>query len=136
MRTIVLAIVGDDDGAAAVAEAIRQAQWRKARVVAVSTQGDTPATPVYSSPGARDTVAQALAKGGVEHEVVFAQGHAAEQVLDLAGQHSAELIVLGTRKRSPVMKLFLGSAAQQIILEAECPVLTVRSGIGSPTTEH
>ncbi|MDN5653809.1 MAG: universal stress protein, partial [Kocuria sp.] len=48
------------------------------------------------------------------------------QVLELAEEHDARLIVLATRRRSPVMKLFLGSSAQRVILEADCPVLTVK----------
>ena len=50
----------------------------------------------------------------------------ADQVLELAEDHAAALIVLAVRRRSPLMKLFLGSSAQRILLEASCPVLTLR----------
>ncbi|MGW9552067.1 universal stress protein [Citricoccus zhacaiensis] len=46
--------------------------------------------------------------------------------LDLAADLGADLIVIGTRRRSPVGKLFLGSAAQEILLAAEVPVLLVK----------
>ena len=38
----------------------------------------------------------------------------------------AILIVVGYRRRSPAGKFLLGSDAQQILLEAPCPVLAVR----------
>ncbi|NYE95740.1 nucleotide-binding universal stress UspA family protein [Psychromicrobium silvestre] len=126
MPTIILAHLRGDDGSGAIREAAQQALWRGARVLAVSAQGDASATPVYSSPEAFEQIAKELEAAGLEFELVPAQDNSAEQVLELAAEHSAELIVLATRKRSPVMKLFLGSMAQQIILEADCPVLTVR----------
>lgn len=50
----------------------------------------------------------------------------ADAVLDLGTENQASLIVVGVRRRSPVGKFLLGSAAQRIILEAEVPVLTVK----------
>ncbi|MET1038318.1 MAG: universal stress protein, partial [Aeromicrobium sp.] len=38
----------------------------------------------------------------------------------------ASLIVVGIRPRTPVGKLLLGSVAQRLILDAECPVLAVK----------
>ncbi|AJT42057.1 universal stress protein [Psychromicrobium lacuslunae] len=126
MATIILAHVKGEDGLAAVREASQQARWRNARVIAVSAQGDASGTPVYSSPEAFEQISAELGAAGLEFELVPARDNSAEQILELAAEHSAELIVLATRKRSPVMKLFLGSMAQQVILEADCPVLTVR----------
>ena len=51
----------------------------------------------------------------------------AEQILDAARTHAADLIVIGVRRRSPVGKFLLGSAAQRILLEADCPVLAVKA---------
>lgn len=51
------------------------------------------------------------------------QSHA---VLDLAAEVDAELIVVGTRRRSPVGKLLLGSLVQDILLAAESPVVVVK----------
>jgi nucleotide-binding universal stress UspA family protein len=36
-------------------------------------------------------------------------------------------VVVPVRRRSPTMKLFLGSIAQELILEAPCPVVAVKS---------
>ena len=51
----------------------------------------------------------------------------AEQILDTANEVGAELIVLGTRKRTPVGKFLLGSTIQKVILDAEAPVLCVKA---------
>jgi len=50
----------------------------------------------------------------------------AGEVVDLATELDAEMIVIGMRRRSPVGKLFLGSTAQDVLLNASVPVLTVR----------
>lgn len=50
----------------------------------------------------------------------------ADAVLDLSVEKEASLLVVGIRRRSPVGKFLLGSAAQRLILEAEVPVLTIK----------
>ena len=47
-------------------------------------------------------------------------------VVELADQFDAELLVIGARRRSPLGKFLLGSAAQSIILDANVPVLVVK----------
>ena len=68
----------------------------------------------------------ALAEAGLEYAVHRAGPDPAEQILGLADEHDAAVIVMSTKRRSPVVKLLLGSSAQQVILEAECPVLLVK----------
>ena len=51
--------------------------------------------------------------------------HLSDELLDLAGELDAELIVIGLRRRSAVGKLLLGSAAQNVLLNATVPVLAV-----------
>ena len=51
---------------------------------------------------------------------------ATEALLDAAEQHEARLIVVGVRRRSPVGKAVLGSTAQDVVLQANCPVLAVK----------
>lgn len=48
-------------------------------------------------------------------------------LIDRAERDDISAVVIGVRHRSAVAKLFLGSAAQQIILEANKPVLCVKA---------
>jgi nucleotide-binding universal stress UspA family protein len=49
-----------------------------------------------------------------------------EEILHVADEVDARLVVVGIRRRTPVGKLIMGSVAQQLILKAHCPVLSVR----------
>lgn len=51
----------------------------------------------------------------------------ADAVLATVRKEDAELLVIGARRRSPVGKFLLGSSAQAMILEADVPVLVVKS---------
>ena len=80
------------------------------------------------SPATSRTVRAALSESGLEHELrVLERGHeASDELVDVAEELDAELIVIGLRRRSPVGKLILGSNAQRVLLDAPCPVLTVK----------
>jgi nucleotide-binding universal stress UspA family protein len=66
---------------------------------------------------------------GIEHDVrQLVRGmDPAEDLVNVAGEVDAELIVIGLRRRSPVGKLILGSNAQRVLLDAPCPVLAVKA---------
>ncbi len=49
----------------------------------------------------------------------------ANEVLNMAEQNAADLIVLGTQGRSGLKKLFLGSVAEEVLRYAKCDVLAV-----------
>lgn len=53
-----------------------------------------------------------------------------DEIVNVAREIDAELIVIGLRRRTPVGKLLLGSNAQRVLLEAPCPVLAVKAGEG------
>ena len=53
-------------------------------------------------------------------------GNAAREIVQLASDVSADLIVVGTQGRTDVMKPLLGSVAQNVLTNASCPVLVVR----------
>jgi nucleotide-binding universal stress UspA family protein len=66
---------------------------------------------------------------GIEHEVrqLVRGNEPAVDLIDVADEVNADFIVIGMRRRSPVGKLLLGSIAQQVLLDASCPVLAVKS---------
>ena len=50
-----------------------------------------------------------------------------EAILGAVGELAPDVLVIGARRRSPMGKAFLGSVAQNIILDADVPVLVVKS---------
>jgi nucleotide-binding universal stress UspA family protein len=49
-----------------------------------------------------------------------------EDLVDYASEKNVDEIVIGIRRRSKMGKLLFGSTAQYIILNAHCPVVTVK----------
>ena len=48
------------------------------------------------------------------------------EIIQYADQENIDLIVIGTRCRSGVKKLLLGSTASGVVTYAECPVLVTK----------
>ncbi|MFD1513340.1 universal stress protein [Halomarina rubra] len=55
-----------------------------------------------------------------------AVGEEGETIVELAERLDADLVIVGGRKRSPTGKAVFGSTAQEVILNAPCPVTFVR----------
>ena len=49
-----------------------------------------------------------------------------EDLVQFAKENNIDLIYIGVKKRSKVGKLVFGSTAQHVILEAPCPVVSVK----------
>ena len=75
-----------------------------------------------------DYVAKQQAAGlTCEGHVVAGASHPSDALLQVASQQRVDLIVIGMRRRSRVGKLVLGSNAQDVLLNADCPVLAVKA---------
>ncbi len=71
-------------------------------------------------------VDQARSRGASEVRGVLREGHPSEEILRfLEGEH-ADLVVMGSRGRSPVGRLLLGSVSDAVVHHARCAVLIVR----------
>lgn len=53
-------------------------------------------------------------------------GDTADALMDVAREHAADLIVVGTRGHTGLKKLLLGSVSSKLTQEAPCDVLVVR----------
>lgn len=67
-------------------------------------------------------------KNGVKSEFhILVRGLSpGEDIVKFALQNNIDEILIGVKKRSKVGKLMFGSTARYVVLEAHCPVLTVK----------
>lgn len=131
--TVVVGYVPTPEGQAALSHALEEARLRDARLVLVNTsRGDALVDERFADETQLEAVRSTLVASGVAHDVVQAvRGREAhEEILAVARERQAELIVIGLRRRSPVGKLIMGSNAQRVLLEAHCPVLAVKAEVG------
>lgn len=68
---------------------------------------------------------------GLEVEHVVGEGHPVEEILQLAKDTPADLIVMGTHGLTGLKRLLMGSVAEQVVRQALCPVETVTPEAGS-----
>jgi len=55
-------------------------------------------------------------------------GRVADEIASAASEHAADLVVLGSRGRSDLGGLLLGSVSHEVLERVRCPVLLVRAG--------
>ena len=125
--SVVVGYVPTREGETALDHAVTEARSRGTSLVVVNTsRGDALVDQRYVDQEQLTALEKRLY--GVDHLVVHAiRGReASEEILAVAQEHRAELIVIGLRRRSPVGKLLMGSTAQRVLLDAACPVLAVK----------
>jgi nucleotide-binding universal stress UspA family protein len=134
-------VVGVDNSAAsriALRLAAQEAQWRRARLVAVSAYEPPLGAPAGGYPSAamhtageqkavtesalRDTVTTELDEQGADTDMRVSEGLAGRVIIETASQTDAQLIVLA----SSVGKWMLpGTVSQYVLFKARCPVMLV-----------
>lgn len=129
--TVVVGYVPDATGLLAVDEAARQAQWRGTDLVILNVLDEAGFTrPTAADEKTLDAVGERLRAQGVDFrvdQVDAPKGHVSDELLRVAQETRADLVVVGLQRRSAVGKALLGSTAQRVLLEAPCPVLAVRA---------
>ncbi len=128
---IVVGYIRTSEGTAALERAIEEARLRHARLVIVHSSEGGPkdkADEIVAYRKELEMIDDRLTEEGVDHEIrELVRGNApAEDLVTVAEEMKAELIVIGLRRRSPVGKLLLGSNAQDVLLQAGCAVLAVK----------
>ncbi|WP_327053427.1 universal stress protein [Halomicrococcus gelatinilyticus] len=92
--------------------------------VLVDDERDAPAE--LQHPDRAETVRDvrgSLADAGYDVEIAEAASPPSEGILDLADDLDVDMVVMGTRKRTPAGKAIFGSVTQSVVLDASVPVV-------------
>ena len=75
-----------------------------------------------------EKIKEKVDKSGIrfKSETIMAKRSVASTILDYAEEQNTNLIVVGTRGRSGIKKMLLGSTASELVTYAACPVLVVK----------
>lgn len=127
--TVLVAYVPTPEGNAAFTAAVEEAGRRQEPLVVLNTPREgAPVSAAAASEATVEALVQRATAAGVDVEVRQDPhaGELADEVVRVAETVDASVIVIGLRRRSPVGKLIMGSAAQRILLDADRPVLAVK----------
>ena len=132
MGTVVVGFVPKPEGEAALATAISEARLRGSKLVVVNSHRGGQEFDASKAQAAEEDMTSVRARldaSGLEYDIrQLVRGfEPAEDLISIAEANTADLIVIGLRRRSPVGKLILGSNAQRILLDAHCPVMAVKA---------
>ena len=128
--TILVAYVARPEGRAALDKGIEIATRRNEPLVVVNAgPGGHQEDPALISGYEAERVEERLASLGIQAEFKqFVRGKSAIDEIDsLVNELNVSVLVIGLRKRTAVGKLLLGSMAQDILMNAPCPVLCVKA---------
>lgn len=129
--TIVVGYIPNAQGEAALARATREAQRDDDKLIVVNASRSDPleGDKAIASKERLATVRRQLDEAGVAYDLhqPLRGGDPADEIVRMADEHHASLIVIGLRHRSKVGKVIFGSTAQTVLLDAHCPVLAVKA---------
>ena len=101
----------------------------------------TPPSFPYDSYSEQDRIANFTAilhkqLQGTKHDVIIGEGEVWEFISRVLLDHEIDLIVIGTQGRTGLEKFMLGSLAEVIFRQADCPVLTVGPHVEKQKAGH
>ena len=67
-----------------------------------------------------------LVEQGLDSSELILEGPPGEKICEIARIESCEMIIMGSRGRSDLKGLLLGSVTHRVLQQAPCPVLVVR----------
>ena len=129
--TVVIGYIPNQYGEAALHLGLQEAATRQMRVIVVNaSRGDAYIDKRFVTEKDLTDLDERLTAAGVDHRVHQAVAvDVGAEIVRVAEESHAELVVIGIRPRSAVGKMLMGSVAQTVITEAPCPVLTVRPDV-------
>jgi nucleotide-binding universal stress UspA family protein len=137
-RRILVAIDGSPTSGRAVAEAARLAKADKGwlTILYVANTGAQDASAKFwenvkrafleEGQGVLKEAEAAAREMGVPVKTRLEEGYPSERIVEVAKAEETDLIVVGSRGRSKLAKMLLGSVASRVVATAHCPVLVVR----------
>jgi nucleotide-binding universal stress UspA family protein len=149
MKTIVVGYDGTEASELALERVAELAPLLQAKVIVASVETPVPAAALadaYLPPApvpdvdldverqerAQEERERSLARArsyfderGIAAEVASAIGPAVDEIIEVAAQHDADLIVVGTHEPGLLERLFRGSVSQGVVRRAHCDVLVV-----------
>src|ERR1700750_3266227 len=119
--------------------ALQHAQQSSGRIILLHVLGpaagiaaDPAGLPYYDPAGAIDFATRTVEPWrmraraqDIACDIVIREDQAAQQIIAVARQFNAHRLFLGTRSRSKVSKLLLGSVAEKVLRSVNLPVITV-----------
>jgi nucleotide-binding universal stress UspA family protein len=126
--SIVMGYLSPDVGRAALGQAVRECTVHQEHLAVV-----VPETIAASAEFGADLAMAEASLGARKVSVrrVADDRTVGAELIDASYEEETLLVVVGVRRRSPVGKLVLGSVAQTVILEASCPVITVKPPVAA-----
>ena len=129
--TVLSGYIPNQYGEAALHLGLQEAATRQMRVIVVNaSRGDAYIDKKFVTKKDLTDLDERLTAAGVDHRVHQAVAvDVGAEIVRVAEDSHAELVVIGIRPRSAVGKMLMGSVALTVITEAPCPVLTVRPDV-------
>ena len=129
--SVIVGYLSSDRGRKALEVGIAEAKLRKTDLVVVHSlrgAGKSDDEDVIQSDRDLTDLEATLKKEGVVFTIHnYVRGNEpAQDIVQAAKDLGGELIVIGLRQRTSAGKFLLGSNAHDILMDAPCPVLTVR----------
>ena len=125
MYHVVIGVDDNEERAMACARAVADlpGEASEKRVTVIHSFTDNPSGASASQLASVRHATDFLEEHGVDVEVAESSGDPADQLLEVAEEEDANLIVVAGRKRSPTGKALFGSVTQTVILNANRPVM-------------
>ena len=131
--SIVVGFLPTPEGRAALETARREAAAQSTTLVIVNVGSPQHGLHHHEQEEANQAAVENLEKelraAGTDFALIHPVGDydPAEEILKAAEDPQVQLIVLGLRRRTPVGKMLMGSTAQRVLLQSDCPVLAVKA---------